>query len=84
MTTETILDDGEDLTENSTFYDTTEFATLSDKLADALTPGFQAELDPEEAEHAGAFHETALTEEDAAESTGDLTAALDELGVSPR
>lgn len=84
MTTETILDDGKDLTENATFHDTAEFAALRDKLADALTPSFQAELDPEEAEHAGAFHESALTEEDAAESTDDLTAALEELGVSPR
>lgn len=84
MTTEIIQDDGEDLSETATFYDTTEFAALREKLTDALTPGFQAELDPEEAEHAGAFHETALTEEDAAESTDDLTAALEELGVSPR
>ncbi|WP_236025866.1 protein TraD [Geomonas azotofigens] len=84
MTTETIQDDGEDLTENATFHDTIKFATLRDKLADALTPGFQAELDPEEAEQAGAFHETALTEEDAAGSTDDLTAALEELGVFPQ
>lgn len=84
MTTETIQDNGEDLTENATFDDTTEFAALRDKLADALTPGFQAELDPEEAEHAGAFHETALTEEDAAESADDLSAALEEFGISPQ
>lgn len=84
MTTETILDDGEDFTKNATFDGTTEFAALREKLADALTPGFQAELDPEEAEHAGAFHETALNEQDAAESTDDLTDALQELGVFPR
>ena len=57
-------------------------SALREKLADALTPGFQAELDPEEAERAGAFQESALTEEDAAESTDDLPAALEELGVS--
>lgn len=41
---------------------------ISDKLADALTPGYQAEFDPDEAERAGAFIEDALTEQDAAES----------------
>lgn len=45
---------------------------ISDKLADALTPGYQAEFDPEEAERAGAFIEDALTEQDAAESGDDL------------
>lgn len=44
---------------------------LREKLADALTPGYQAELDPEEAERAGAFIEDALSEEDAAESAAD-------------
>lgn len=53
---------------------------ISDKLADALTPGYQAEFDPDEAERAGAFIEDALTEQDAAESgddLADLNAALE-------
>ena len=50
---------------------------LREKMADALTPGFQVELDPEEAERAGAFVEDALSEQDAQESTEDL-AELDE------
>lgn len=45
-----------------------------DKLADAETPGYQAEFDPEEAERAGAFREDALTEDDAADSALDLAA----------
>lgn len=43
-----------------------------EKLTDALTPGYQAEFDPEEAECAGAFLEDALSEQDAAESSEDL------------
>ncbi len=38
---------------------------LREKLADAATPGYQAEFDPEEAERAGAFVEDALSEHDA-------------------
>ncbi len=38
---------------------------LEDKLADLEVPGFVGELDPEEAEHAGAFREEALSEEEA-------------------
>ena len=38
---------------------------LREKLADAQTPGYQAEFDPEEAERAGAFVEDALSEQDA-------------------
>lgn len=53
-------------------------AALSEKLADALTPGYQAEFDPEEAEKAGAFHEDALSELDAAGSSDDLADALEE------
>ena len=45
---------------------------LREKLADAQTPGYQAEFDPEEAERAGAFVEDALSEEDAADSNADL------------
>ena len=46
---------------------------LREKMADALTPGFQVELDPDEAERVGAFLEDVLTEQDAAESD-DLAA----------
>lgn len=45
--------------------------TLREKLADALTPGFQAEFDPAEAEAAGAFTEDALSDTDALASTHD-------------
>ena len=45
---------------------------LREKMADALTPGFQVEFDPEEADRAGAFVEDALSEQDAAESGDDL------------
>ena len=48
---------------------------LREKLADAATPGYQAEFDPEEAERAGAFVEDALGEADAAESDADLVNA---------
>jgi hypothetical protein len=43
-----------------------------EKLADAQTPGFVAEFDPDEAERVGAFVEDALSEHDAAESGEDL------------
>ena len=49
---------------------------IGDKFADASTPGYQAEFDPEEAEQAGAFVEDALTEQDAVESGVDLADAL--------
>ena len=45
---------------------------LREKLADAMTPGYQVEFDPDEAERAGAFVEDALSEADAAESGIDL------------
>lgn len=45
---------------------------IQEKLLDALTPGFQAEFDPDEAEWLGAFEEDALSEEDALESRDDL------------
>lgn len=48
---------------------------LLEKLTDALTPGYRAEFDPDEAERAGAFPEDALTEQDAAESDMDLVDA---------
>ena len=44
---------------------------LREKLADAATPGYQAEFDPEEAERAGAFVEDALSEQDALASQDD-------------
>ena len=46
-------------------------AALNEKLSDAMTPGFEAEFDPEEAERAGAFHEDALSEADALDSCMD-------------
>jgi len=45
---------------------------VREKLSDAMTPGYQAEFDPGEAEHAGAFAEDALSEGDALASTEDL------------
>ena len=45
---------------------------LREKLADAQTPGYQAEFDPEDAERAGAFVEDALSEQDATDSNADL------------
>ena len=86
MTTENIREAAEDLPETAAVIDDTATGatTLREKLTDAQTPGYQAELDPEEAERAGAFHESALNEEDAAESSDDLPAALEALGVYPR
>ena len=45
---------------------------VKEKLIDAMTPGYQVEFDPEEAELAGAFVEDALSEKDALESSIDL------------
>lgn len=54
-------------------------AALREKLFDATTtPGYEAEFDPEEAEHAGAFTEDALNEQDAAESVEDVASPDDE------
>ena len=52
--------------------DATGAQVLREKLLDAMTPGYQAEFDPEEAECAGAFVEDALSEGDALASTDDL------------
>lgn len=52
-------------------YDDASADVVRQKLLDALTPGFQAEFDPDEADVAGAFVEDALSEEDAAESSID-------------
>lgn len=46
--------------------------TVKEKLNDMLTPGYQAEFDPEEAESAGAFFEDALSEDDALASAHDF------------
>jgi hypothetical protein len=46
-------------------------SAFREKLADALIPGFQAEFDPDEAEQVGAFHEDALSEQDALDSAVD-------------
>jgi hypothetical protein len=46
---------------------------LVEKLSDAeTTPSFEVELDPDEAEKAGAFEEDAISEADALESSADL------------
>ena len=67
MTTlkQVVLDDQEVNTEEA----------IQEKLADAMTPGFQVEFDPDEAECAGAFVEDALSEQDAADSDADLVDA---------
>ncbi|WP_426107443.1 hypothetical protein [Massilia sp. TSP1-1-2] len=46
-------------------------SAVIEKLRDALTPGYQAEFDPAEAEAAGAFQEDALSEGDALASSHD-------------
>lgn len=45
---------------------------ISDKLRDAMTPGYQAEFSPSEADMAGAFKEDALGEDDALDSCIEL------------
>lgn len=45
---------------------------VREKMLDAMTPGFQAEFDPDEADLAGAFVEDALSEQDAIEGSEDL------------
>ena len=47
------------------------------KLVDAQTPGFQAELDPDEAELLGAFTEDALSELEALDSSIDQPESTD-------
>jgi hypothetical protein len=62
--------------EQTTFDDPANAAeVLREKLDDAMTPGYQTEFDPDEAETVGAFVEDALSEEDAAESDVDLVDA---------
>jgi hypothetical protein len=56
----------------------TEYETQGDlaiaklKLADANTPGFVVDVDPDEADLLGAFVEDALTEQDAMDGGVDL------------
>jgi hypothetical protein len=50
----------------------TALEAIRDKLIDAMTPGYQVEFDPVEAERVGAFEEDALSEADALESALDL------------
>lgn len=65
--------------EQSTFDDQANAAeALREKFVDAMTPGYQTEFDPEEAEAVGAFIEDALSEEDAADSNVDLVEELGE------
>lgn len=45
---------------------------VREKMLDAMTPGFQVEFGPDEADLAGAFVEDALSEQDAIESSEDL------------
>ena len=52
---------------------------LEAKLRDANVPGFIAELDPAEAEQAGAFEEDALSEQEALESASELLELLEKV-----
>jgi type IV secretion system protein VirB1 len=45
---------------------------VSRNLDDATTPGVMVELDPEAADLAGAFEETALSEADAWDANADI------------
>lgn len=47
---------------------------ISESENDLKTPGVQVEYTPAEAEHMGAFQETAMSESDAWESNADLAA----------
>ena len=76
MTTRNTVLPAEEAANDSAISDTANAAAvLHEKLADAMTPGYQAEFDPEEAEQAGAFVEDALSEQDAVESDIDLVDA---------
>lgn len=67
MTTDNTGSDAENMTVLKSAVD-----PIRDKLVDALTPGFQVEFDPDEAELVGAFVEDALSEQDAVASVDDL------------
>jgi len=45
--------------------------TAAEKMLDAMTPAYEVEFTPEEAELAGAFQEDALSPSDAMESADD-------------
>jgi hypothetical protein len=64
------------MNEINEIYKTDSSSIVDEKLKNALTPGYQVEFDPEEAEEAGAFTEDALNEKDAVESNVDLADAL--------
>lgn len=49
---------------------------LLDKLLDILNPGYQSEMEPDEADAAGAFLEDAISEDDALDSDADLLDAI--------
>jgi hypothetical protein len=51
--------------------------SVTEKMSDVMTPGYQAEFDPDEAEEAGAFIEDALSEKDALDSDIDLVAVME-------
>lgn len=51
---------------------------LKEKMIDAEVPGYEVELSPDEADELGAFEETALTEEEAKESSIDQEEKDDE------
>lgn len=52
---------------NSNSNDLSDSELLLRKLSDSQTPGSEVDFDPEEAENAGFFIETAISESDAAE-----------------
>lgn len=52
---------------------TKETPAISEKLIDLLTPGLNIEFSPDEAVKAGAFVEDALSEDDAQESSLDMS-----------
>jgi hypothetical protein len=58
--------------------DQAELAAVTEKMRDAMTPGFEVEVDPREAELLGAFTEDAISEVDAQESAVDLATQDDE------
>lgn len=74
-TTTTNNTEADDLAEHITFdAKADQAAAIREKFIDVLTPGFQAEFAPDEADQAGAFVEDALSEDEAAASGIDLDA----------
>lgn len=57
---------------NSFQKEMTQSELVDKKLNDAMVPGFVVPMDPDEAEMAGAFEETAMSLEDALESSNDI------------